>query len=173
MRGNVFNACVCSTMLHGSETWAAKAEDIQILRWNDRVMICWMCGVKISDEVSSAALLTKLGLEEITSVLRSRKLRWHGHVTCVTGCIHTVKDPLADSKGRGKGRPPKSWKECVRGDIMESGLSSTDPMNRAAWRAGIRAADCCLPLLTGMLQQYNQIWILLYTSALVQTSRPA
>ena len=140
MRGNVFNACVRSAMLHGSETWAPKAEDIQILRRNDRAMIRWMCGVKIGDEVSSAALLARLGLEEITSVLRSRRLRWHGHVARATGCIHTVMDPLADSKGRGRGRPPKSWRECVRGDIMESGLSSTDPMNRAAWRAGIRAA---------------------------------
>ena len=47
-------------------------------------------------------------------------------------------EPLVDSKGPG--RAPKAWKECVRRDIMESGLSNTDPMNRAAWRAGIRAA---------------------------------
>ena len=138
VRGNVYNACVRSAMLHGGETWAPLAEDIQILRRNDRAMIRWMCGVKIRDEVPSDSLLAKLGLEEITSALRSRRLRWHGHVTRATGCIHTVMDPLADSKGRG--RPPKSWRECVRTDIMESGLSNTDPMDRTAWRAGIRAA---------------------------------
>ena len=77
-------------MLHGGETWAPKAEDIQILRRNDRAVIRWMCGVKISDEVSSATLLAKLALEEITSALRSRRLRWHGHVICATGCDHTV-----------------------------------------------------------------------------------
>ena len=137
VRGSVFNACVRSAMLHGGETWAPLAEDIQILRRNDRAMIRWMCGVKVSDEVPSTTLLAKLGLEEITSALRSRRLRWHGHVTRATGCIHTVMDPLADSKGPG--RPPKAWKECVRRDIMDGGLSNTDPMNRNAWRAGIRA----------------------------------
>ena len=31
-RGKVFTACVWSTMLHGSETWAPNASDLQRLR---------------------------------------------------------------------------------------------------------------------------------------------
>ena len=38
-RGKVFNACVRSAMLHGSETWAPSAPDLQRLRRNDRAMV--------------------------------------------------------------------------------------------------------------------------------------
>ena len=38
-RGKLFNVCVCSTLLHGSETWAPAAPDLQLLRWNNRSMV--------------------------------------------------------------------------------------------------------------------------------------
>jgi len=62
-------------MLHGSETWAPNASDLQRLRRNDRAMIRWMCGAKLEDEISSAVLLQKLDLDEITAVLCTQRLR--------------------------------------------------------------------------------------------------
>jgi len=56
-------------MLHGSETWAPNASDLQQLRRNDRAMIRWICGTKLEDEISSAVLHQKLDLDEITVVL--------------------------------------------------------------------------------------------------------
>ena len=50
-RGKVFNACVCSALLHGSETWAPTAPDLQQHCRNDRSMVCWICGVRDDDEV--------------------------------------------------------------------------------------------------------------------------
>ena len=81
-----------SALLHGSETWAPTATDLQRLRRTDRAMTSWICGVRLRDETPSAALLDKLGLEEITSVLRSRRLRWHGHVARASDGIHTVTE---------------------------------------------------------------------------------
>ena len=37
--GKVFSACIPSSLLHGSETWAPTALDLQRLRRNDRAMI--------------------------------------------------------------------------------------------------------------------------------------
>ncbi len=51
-RGRVYSTCVRSAMLHGSETWAASSSTINPLRRNDRAMICWMCGMKPSDDTS-------------------------------------------------------------------------------------------------------------------------
>ena len=45
-RGKVFNACVRSALLHGSETWAPTAPDLQRLRRKDRSMVHWICRVK-------------------------------------------------------------------------------------------------------------------------------
>ena len=51
IRGKVFTACVRSTMLHGSETWAPNASDLQRLRRNDRAMIRWICSAKLADKI--------------------------------------------------------------------------------------------------------------------------
>ena len=79
IQGKVFTACIRSTMLHGSETWAPNTSDLQWLRRNDRAMIRWIRGAKLEDEISSAVLHQKLDLDEITAVLRTRRLRWYGH----------------------------------------------------------------------------------------------
>ena len=61
-----------------SETWAPNASDLQRFRRNDRAMIRWICGAKLEDEISSAVLHQKLDVDEIMTVLRTRRLRWYG-----------------------------------------------------------------------------------------------
>ena len=80
VRGQVYDACVRSAMLYGSETWPVKVEDENKIQRNDRKMIRWICGVKISDRLASAELIKKLGIEDIKVLLRRRRLRWAGHV---------------------------------------------------------------------------------------------
>ena len=44
----------------------------------------------LEDEISSAVLLQKLDLDEITAVLRTQRLRWYGHVQRATSCINSI-----------------------------------------------------------------------------------
>ena len=46
IRGKVYKACICSAMLHGSETWGPNKPEPQLLRQNDRAMIHWICDIK-------------------------------------------------------------------------------------------------------------------------------
>ncbi len=140
IRGKVYSACVRSAMLHGSETWGPNAADLQRLRRNDRAMIRWICGSGINDETPSEHLLEKLGINDITAVLRCRRLRWAGHVERATSCIKTVCD-LDIPCCRRKGRPRKTWQECVKNDIQECNLSAINPMDRNAWRVGVRQSQ--------------------------------
>ena len=39
---------------------------------------------------------------------------------------------------RGRGRPRKSWSECVKADVDVCNLEGIDPQNREAWRSGVR-----------------------------------
>ena len=50
LKGKVYRTCVQSVMVYGSETWAMKAEDMQRLERTERMMIRWMCGVRLSDK---------------------------------------------------------------------------------------------------------------------------
>ena len=62
VRGKVFDTSVRSALLHGSETWASTAPDLQRLCRNDRLMIRWICGVKPHDEISIDVLCARLGI---------------------------------------------------------------------------------------------------------------
>ena len=65
LKGKVYRTCVQSVLVYGSETWAMKAEDMQRLERTERMMIRWMCGVKLSDRKANAELLGLLGIESV------------------------------------------------------------------------------------------------------------
>jgi len=135
-------------MLHGSETWAPNASDLQRLRRNDRAMIRWICGAKLEDEISSAVLHQKLDLDEITAVLRTRRLRWYGHVQRATSCINSITQ-LGLPGTRDRGRPRKTWSACVRNDMTICNLDGVNPLDRNSWRTSVRR---CLPRSPGQPQ---------------------
>ena len=53
IRRKVFNTCVYSALLHGSETWAPTGPDLEWLSRNDRSMVRWICRVRDYDKVSA------------------------------------------------------------------------------------------------------------------------
>ena len=111
-RGKVFSACIRSALLHGSETWAPTAPDLQRLRRNDRAMIRWICGVKPHDEVPMETLYTKLGIQEVAVTLRTKRLRWYNHDDRASSWTNSITS-IAIPGPRGCGRLRKSWSECV------------------------------------------------------------
>ena len=143
-KGKVFDACVRSAMLHGSETWAPTARDLQRLRRNDRSMIRWICGTKPDDQVPTDVLYTRLGVQDVAETIRSRRLRWFGHVQRASSGIKTVMD-LEVQGTRGRGRPRKSWMDCIKADRVVCGLDGVDPQDRDSWRLGVRQSVRLLP----------------------------
>ena len=135
--GKVYEACICSAMLHGRKTLGLKHTELQRLRRNDRAMIRWICGVKNRDETPSVSLLQKFGIQDITSVLRSRRLRWYGHVQLATSCVKSITNFTLPGTGR-KGGQRKAWSRCVKDDINTCGLTGVDPLDRDAWKTGVR-----------------------------------
>ena len=136
-RGKVFSACIRSALLHGSETWAPTTPDLQRLRRNDRAMIRWICGVKPHDEVPMETLYTKLGIQEVAVALRTKRLRWYGHVARASSWTKSITS-IAIRGPRGPGRPRKSWSECVKVEVNVCNLEGIDPQNREGWRSGVR-----------------------------------
>ena len=94
------------------------------------MMIRWICGAKLEDKISSAVFHQKLDLDEITAVLRTRRLRWYGHVQRATSCINSIT--------RDRGRPRKTWSACVRNDLTICNLDGVNPLDRNSWRTSVR-----------------------------------
>ena len=107
-------------------------------------MIRWICGTKLEDETPSANLLKKLDIADISAVLRSRRLRWAGHVQRATSWIKTITDFLIPGV-RGRGRPRKTWRECLRKDEQECGLSGANRKTESHGEQACVVVWCCRP----------------------------
>jgi len=65
-------------MLHGSEAWPVRKENIVALQRAEMRMVRWMCGVKLKDRLPSKELRERLFIDDIALVLQQNRLRWSG-----------------------------------------------------------------------------------------------
>ena len=49
-------------MLHGSDTWPVRKENVVALQRAEMRMVRWMCGVKLKDRLPSKELRESLGI---------------------------------------------------------------------------------------------------------------
>ena len=137
VKGRLYDACVRSTMLYGSETWALRVSDETKLERSDMRMVRYICGAKLSDRISCADLRERLGLEDLKLVLRKRRLRWFGHVERREE-EWIRKSLVMEVEGkRPRGGPKKTWMKIVERDMMNMALNRQDALVRDEWRAGI------------------------------------
>ena len=158
IQGKVYEACICSAMLHGSETWGPKEAELRRLCYNDHVIIHWICGIKDRDKTPSASLLQKLDIKDITLVLHSQRLRWYGHGQQATSSTKSITNFQIFST-RKKGRPRKTWSECVRLMSMSVAYLALTHLTEMHGELVFNMAWCCQPHRVGHGQHINLKWI--------------
>ena len=82
-----------------------------------------MCGVRLVDRVSIVVLCNMGGVVvHIEDIIQSR-LRWYGNVARrdINSQIREAMEDEITGK-RKKGRPRRSWEECVKKDFQRYGL---------------------------------------------------
>ena len=62
MRERLYSSCARSSMLHGSETWPVRKENMVALQRAEMRMVRWMCGIKLKDRLPSKELRERLGM---------------------------------------------------------------------------------------------------------------
>ena len=138
-RAKVYSACIRSTMTYGAATWALTQREERMLQGCDRRMLRRLCGLTLGDRVSSVDILGRCGLEDLLLTVQKRRMAWFGHVYR----RQDENDPLSRIKHveapgrRPRGRPKKTWKDCVNQDIAAAGVQETEAGDRAVWRAAI------------------------------------
>jgi len=73
MRGRLYSSCVRTSVLHGSETWPVRKENVVGLQRAEMRMVRWMCGVKLKDRLPSKELRERLGIVDISLVLQQNR----------------------------------------------------------------------------------------------------
>jgi len=80
VKGRLYSICVQSRILHGSETWPVRKENVATLQQAGMSKVRWMFGIKVKYGVPSKGLKERLGLDDIILVLQQKRLRCYGHV---------------------------------------------------------------------------------------------
>jgi len=138
LKGTVYAACIRTSMVYGSETWALRAEQEQKLERAEARMVRWMTGVTLQDRKSTDEVRASLGLDSITAVITRARLRWYGHVQRKDEEEWVRKITEFSVEGRRPpGRPHKSWQELVSADLRRLRLRPSDAANRENWRRTI------------------------------------
>ena len=79
-KGRVYARNVRSSMTYGSDTRPLLVDVGLEFERADIQMIRWMCGISMKDRRTNQELRRLVGVEPITTVIRSGRLRWYGHV---------------------------------------------------------------------------------------------
>jgi len=75
MSGRLYSSCLRSSVLHGSETWHVRKENVVALQRAEMRMVRWMCAIKLKDRSPSNELRERLGIDDIALVLQQNRLR--------------------------------------------------------------------------------------------------
>ena len=139
----VYNACVISTLLYGSEAWTTYARQERRLNTFHMRILRRILGISWQDKVPNTEVLSRAGLPSMYTLLRQRRLRWLGHVHRMPdGRI--PKDLLYGELASGKrstGRPQLRYCDVVKRDMktMDIGTESWESLaaNRSKWRGAL------------------------------------
>ncbi|XP_063585836.1 uncharacterized protein LOC134763209 [Penaeus indicus] len=176
----VYQACVLSTLLYGSETWTLYS--VQERRLNTFHLRCLrrLLGITWQDRVPNIDVLAKAGMPSMFAILSQRRLRWLGHVTRMDdGRI--PKDMLFGELATGTrstGRPALRYKDVCKRDLKAGGFNPSDleiaATNRSGWRSTtrdiVKAAEDMRDARWGERRLRKQLWL---QSAPPYTREPA
>ena len=140
----VYQACVLSTLLYGSEAWTTYAKQEKRLEVFHLRCLRRILGVSWKDRITNNAILDKAETMSIRSLLCQRRLRWLGHVRRMQdGRI--PKDALYGELCLGTrpvGRPSLRYKDVCKRDMKFARVNldcwEGRAADRDAWRLMVK-----------------------------------
>ena len=135
MKGRVYASCVRSSMTEGNETRSLLVDVGLKFESAEMQMIRWMCGISLKDRRTNEELRRLVGVEPITTFIRSGRLRWYGHVMRKGDEDWAKKCMEYRVEGRRPvGKPRKTWLESVEVDMAELEINKDAVHDRSKWR---------------------------------------
>ena len=142
----VYQACVLSTLMYGSESWSLYTRQERRLNSFHQRCLRRILGITWQNHVSNKEVLDKAGIPSMFALLSQRRFRWLGHVTRMHDG-RLPKDILYGELATGTrptGRPMLRYKDTCKRDLVASGIlpASLERLaaDRQGWRATTRSA---------------------------------
>ncbi|KAJ4441124.1 hypothetical protein ANN_10974 [Periplaneta americana] len=151
LKVRIYKTVILPVLLYGCETWTLTLREEHRLRVFENKVLRKIFGAK-RDEVTgewrklhNTELHALYSSPDIIRNLKSRRLRWAGHVARMGESRNAYRVLVGRPEGkRLLGRPRRRWEDNIKMDLREVGYDDRDWINlaqyRDRWRAYVRAA---------------------------------
>ncbi|KAJ4450696.1 hypothetical protein ANN_02125 [Periplaneta americana] len=151
LKVRIYKTVILPVLLYGCETWTLTLREEHRLRVVENKVLRKIFGAK-RDEVTgewrklhNTELHTLYSSPDIIRNLKSRRLRWAGHVARMGESRNAYRVLVGRPEGkRPLGRPRRRWEDNIKMDLREVGYDDRDwltlAQDRDRWRAYVRAA---------------------------------
>ena len=133
----LYRTIILPVVLYGCKSWSLTLREERKLRVFENMVLSWIFGPR-SDEVTgewrrlhNEELNDLYSSPNIVRVIKSRRMRWAGHVACMgeeRGAYRVLVGKLEGK--RPLGRPRRRWVDNIRMDLQEVGCGYMDWMGR-------------------------------------------
>ncbi|EPB75540.1 common central domain of tyrosinase [Ancylostoma ceylanicum] len=131
LEGKIYRRDVRPTLMYGSECLPLSRAHERMLNTMEMRMLRWACGFTRRDKVPNEDIRTIMQTAPIQLKLRAQRLRWYGHVMRRPSLCPTRQAMEMDvACKRSRGAPKKRWKDAVRKDMEEAGVTKDDTQDR-------------------------------------------
>jgi hypothetical protein len=146
----IYKTTILPVILYGCETWSLTLREEHRLRVFENKVLRRIFGPK-RDEVTGGwrklhneELRDLYSLPSIIRIIKSRRMRWVGHVARMGGKRNSYRLLVGKPDGmRPLGRPRRRWVDNIKMDLLEIGLGGVDwiglAQDRDKWRALVNA----------------------------------
>ncbi|KAJ4436915.1 hypothetical protein ANN_17047 [Periplaneta americana] len=151
LKVRIYKTVILPVLLYGCETWTLTLREEHRLRVFENKVLRKTFGTK-RDEVTgewrklhNTELHALYSSPDIIRNLKSRRLRWAGHVARMGESRNAYRVLVERPEGKiPLGRPRRRWEDNIKMDLREVGYDDRDWNNpaqdRDRWRAYVRAA---------------------------------
>ncbi|KAJ4427756.1 hypothetical protein ANN_25409 [Periplaneta americana] len=146
LKVRIYKTVILPVVLYGCETWTLTLREEQRLKVFENKVLRKIFGAK-RDEVTgewrklhNTELHALYSSPDIIRNIKSRRLRWAGHVARMSESRNAYRVLVGRPEGkRPLGRPRRRWEDNIKMDLREVGYDDRDwinlAQNRDQWRA--------------------------------------
>ena len=114
----LLRSVVISTFLYACETWTLTAELERRIQAFEMRCYRKIFGITFKDRVRNEEVRSQVTAaigrhDDLLTIVKTRKMRWYGHVTRSAGLAKTIMQGTVPG-GRKRGRPKKRWDDNIR-----------------------------------------------------------
>ncbi|KAJ4443290.1 hypothetical protein ANN_04958 [Periplaneta americana] len=151
LKVRIYKTVILPVVLYGCETWTLTLREEHRLRVFENKVLRKIFGTKKNEvtgewrKLHNAELHALYSSPDIISNIKSRRLRWAGHVARMGESRNAYRVLVGrPERKRPLGRPRRRWEDNIKMDLREVGYDDGDWINlaqdRDRWRAYVRAA---------------------------------